>query len=100
MSNINKQENSYKVSVQQRNLISLPKEIREKLKINIGDILDIRIEGNKIIIEPYKLVPSSQAYFWSEGTQKDLLEAQHDVENGRVREFNDVNDFLEGLKND
>ncbi len=91
---------SHKVSVQRRNLISLPKEVREKLNISEGDVLDIRIEGNKIVMEPYKLIPSSQTYFWTEKTQKDMLEAKRDKEAGKIREFKNIDEFMEGLNND
>lgn len=91
---------SYKVSVQRRNLITLPSEIRKKLNISEGDVLDVRLDDNKIIIEPYKLVPSSQAYFWSNKVQKDMLEAKEDVNTGRVREFSNIDEFLEGLQDD
>lgn len=97
---LDKSKSSYKVSVQRRNLITLPKEIREKLNIAEGDVLDIHIDDNKIVIEPYKLIPSSQAYFWTKKTQHDLLEAKEDVKAGRVREFSSVDEFLKGLDND
>jgi hypothetical protein len=45
-----------------------------------------------------KLVPSSQAYFWSDKVQSDMLEAKSDVDSGNVREFNSVNEFLDGFK--
>ncbi|MDD2502516.1 MAG: AbrB/MazE/SpoVT family DNA-binding domain-containing protein [Desulfitobacteriaceae bacterium] len=89
---------SHKIFVQKRNLISLPREIREHLNIKEGDVLDIRIENNKIVIEPMKLVPSSQAYFWSETVQRDMLEAKNDVDSGNVREFNTISEFLNGIK--
>lgn len=89
---------SHKIFVQKRNLISLPREIREQLDINEGDVLDIRMDNNKIIIEPMKLIPSSQAYFWSETSQNDMLEAKNDVDSGNVREFNNVSEFLDGIK--
>ena len=89
---------SQKVFVQRRNLISLPREIRDILDINEGDVLDIRLEDNKIVIEPMKLVPSSQAYFWTEKTQNDMLEAKKDIESGNVREFKSVKEFLDGTK--
>lgn len=91
---------NHRVSVQRRNLISLPKEIREKLKIHEGDILDIRIEGDRIVMEPYKLIPTSQSYFWTETTQKDMLEAKQDVNAGKVREFLNIDDFMKGLGDD
>jgi len=89
---------SHKIFVQKRNLISLPRDIREQLNISEGDVLDVRMDNNKIIIEPMKLVPSSQAYFWSDTVQNDMLEAKNDVNSCNVREFNSISDFLDGIK--
>jgi AbrB family looped-hinge helix DNA binding protein len=89
---------SHKVFVQRRNLISIPRDIRDSLSINEGDVLDIRLVDNKIIIEPMKLVPSSQAYFWTDKTQNDLLAAKKDVESGNTREFKTVKEFLGGIE--
>ena len=90
--------NSHKIFVQKRNLISLPRDIREHMNINEGDVLDIRIDDNKIIIEPMKLVPSSQAYFWADKVQNDMLEAKKDVDSGNVREFKTISEFLDGIE--
>ena len=89
---------SYKVFVQRRNLISIPRDIRDSLSINEGDVLDIRLVDNKIIIEPMKLVPSSQAYFWTDKTQDDLQTAKKDIESGNTREFKTIKEFLDGIK--
>lgn len=89
---------SHKIFVQKRNLISIPRDIREQLNINEGDVLVVKMDNNRIIIEPMKLVPSSQAYFWSDATQNDMLEAKNDVDSGNVREFNTINEFLDGIK--
>lgn len=88
---------SYRVTVQKRHLVSLPKDVRKQLHISEGDVLDMKIDGNKIIIEPYKLIPASQAYFWTERTQKELQAAAQDVREGRIREFSDIKDYLAGL---
>jgi AbrB family looped-hinge helix DNA binding protein len=89
---------SHRIFVQKRNLISIPREIRDSLNINEGDVLDISLVDNKIIIEPMKLVPSSQAYFWANRTQRDLLDAKEDVESGNTREFKTVKEFLDGIE--
>lgn len=89
---------SHKVFVQKRNLINIPRDIRESLNIHEGDVLDIRMVDNQIIIEPMKLVPSSQAYFWSDKTQNDMLEAKKDVESGNIREFKNIKEFLKGME--
>ena len=89
---------SHKIFVQKRNLINLPRDIRESLDINEGDILDVSLVDNKIIIEPMKLIPSSQAYFWAEKTQNDMIEANNDVRSGNIREFKTIKEFLEGIE--
>ena len=90
---------SLRIAVQRRNLISLPREIREQLNIREGDVLEARVEDGKLIMEPYKLVPAGQAYFWSKQTQQDLREAEQDVAAGQVRDFANVEEYLKGLDN-
>jgi AbrB family looped-hinge helix DNA binding protein len=92
------QTSSHKIFVQKRNLINIPRDIREILNINEGDILDVSLVDNKIIIEPMKLIPSSQAYFWSDKTQRDMIEANNDVKSGNIREFNNFEEFLKDLE--
>ncbi len=41
-----------KVTITRNFQITIPKEVREKLKLNLGDQVLIHAEGNKIIVEP------------------------------------------------
>ncbi|HIE32918.1 MAG TPA: AbrB/MazE/SpoVT family DNA-binding domain-containing protein [Thermodesulfobacteriaceae bacterium] len=43
------------VKVTRKYQVTLPKEVREVLGIRVGDLLRVRVEGEKIILEP--LVP-------------------------------------------
>lgn len=52
----------------------------------------------KLSLNLMKLVPASQAYFWSDTVQNDMLEAKNDVDSGNTREFNTVSEFLDGIK--
>jgi len=40
------------VRVTRKYQITIPKKIREKLNIHVGDSLKMRVEGEKIIVEP------------------------------------------------
>jgi len=40
------------VRVTRKYQITIPKKIREKLHIRVGDSLKMRVEGEKIIVEP------------------------------------------------
>lgn len=39
-----------------RGQITLPKEVREKLGLKAGDVLLLRVEGGKIVLEPALLL--------------------------------------------
>ncbi len=40
------------VKVTRRYQVTLPKEVREALGIRGGDLLRVRVEGNRIVLEP------------------------------------------------
>lgn len=42
--------------------ITMPKELREVLEIKEGDILEVQMEKNKVILKPKILVDKSQAW--------------------------------------
>lgn len=46
---------------------------------------------------PKKLVDKSQAYFWTKRWQKGENEADEDIEAGRVKTFNSVDELIKDL---
>jgi AbrB family looped-hinge helix DNA binding protein len=42
--------------------ITMPKELREVLEIKEGDILEVQMEKNKVILKPKALVDKDQAW--------------------------------------
>jgi len=49
------------------------------------------------VLIPKKLVDKSQAYFWTKRWQKGEREADEDIEAGRVRTFDSVDELIEDL---
>jgi len=41
-----------KVKVTRKYQVTIPKEIRDRLNLKIGDVLRARLDGNKIVLEP------------------------------------------------
>ena len=41
------------VSVNQKAQVTIPKAVREKLNIQVGDILELEIKGEELILRPY-----------------------------------------------
>lgn len=80
--------------------ITLPRKMRDILKIKEGDFLQTAVEDNKIILTPQKLVDSDQAWFWTKEWQEGEKQADEDIKNGNtIGPFNNIEDALNALKN-
>lgn len=84
------------VMVQKRGVISLG-VLKKHIPLNDGDVFQVQLENGKIVLVPMKLIPSDQAWFWSEEWQKGEKEAEADITSGRVKSFENAEDLLEEL---
>jgi AbrB family looped-hinge helix DNA binding protein len=78
--------------------ITLPATIRRKLGIEEGDVVEMSIEDEKVVLAPKKLVDKSQAYFWTKKWQDAEKQAQEDIESGRVKSFGSVDELVDNLE--
>jgi len=77
--------------------ITLPAPVRKELGIEEGDIVEIEVVEEKAVLMPKKLVDKSQAYFWIKRWQEAEREADKDIEAGRVKTFDSVNELIKDL---
>ena len=77
--------------------IALPKEIIETLHLRINDYLDIKIENNKVIIEPQVVIPKDQAYFYTPEWQEGEIQADEDIKKGRVLKAKNLKELFKKL---
>lgn len=85
------------VNVMEKGLVTLPKKIRDKLNIAPGDTVDVEVRDGEVVLRPVKVIPKSQAYFWTERVQKRIRESEKDLEAGRYKEFEDVDELIREL---
>jgi len=79
--------------------ITLPKEIRLKTSMEVGDFVEVKLdEEGHIVLTPKKLVDASQAYFWTEVWQRGERKADEDIKAGRVKQFNSVTEAVKYLE--
>jgi antitoxin MazE len=78
--------------------IALPKEVVKNLDLHVNDYLDIKVEENKIIIEPQIIIPKDQAYFYTKEWQKEEAEAQEDIRKGHVTKTEDIDGLFTELE--
>lgn len=58
--------------------ITLPAGLRRAANIEEGDYIEVRVEGDSLVLTPKKLIDKSQAYFWTEQRQKGERRADED----------------------
>jgi bifunctional DNA-binding transcriptional regulator/antitoxin component of YhaV-PrlF toxin-antitoxin module len=68
------------------------------LGIEEGDLVEIDVEDERAVLMPKKLVDKSQAYFWTKRWQKGEREAAEDIEAGRVKTFDSVEELISDLE--
>lgn len=88
------------VQIKKRSVITLNAGLRKALNLAEGDVLDVSVENGKIILEPKKLIPADQQWFWTEEWQAGEREAQADLEAGQVRRFNSAEELMKDLMSD
>jgi AbrB family looped-hinge helix DNA binding protein len=78
--------------------VTLPSDVRRRLQIEEGDLMEISVEGEKVMMTPKRLIDKSQAYFWTEAWQRAEREAEVDIKAGRVKAFDTLEDLLRDLE--
>ena len=78
--------------------ITLPATIRRKLGIEEGDVVEMSIEDEKVVLAPKKLVDKSQAYFWTKKWQDAEKQAEEDISSGRIKSFGSVDELVDNLE--
>jgi len=76
--------------IQKKYRVTIPAELREKLRLNEGDRVRVSLDDGRLIIEPHWLVKSPTEKLASLGTPKRLVtepeELEEKIRKGRLRE--------------
>lgn len=88
----------YKSRLRPKGQVTVPSEIRSVLGAEEGDDLLFHMdEHGRVIISRGQVIPPDQAWFWTERWQRLEREAQADIEQGRVVEYENVDGALASL---
>jgi AbrB family looped-hinge helix DNA binding protein len=77
--------------------VTIPAEMRREVGIEEGDLIELQVVGDHLTLVPKKLIDKSQAYFWTPQWQSAEREAQNDIDEGRIEEFESVDDLFADL---
>lgn len=77
--------------------ITIPAALRKQVGIEEGDLVELQVREDHIVLTPKKLIDKSQAYFWTKEWQEAERQAQADIEAGRIEEFASVDELFADL---
>lgn len=86
------------VKVKNKYQIVIPEDVRKKLKVDIGDTLEIMEKDGSLVIKPVMFIEKSQAYFWTDKWQKGEKEAEDAKEKGKFKEFKKAEEAVKWLR--
>jgi antitoxin MazE len=83
--------------IRERAQITIPNEIIQSLNLKSGDMVDISVTDNKIVLKPVIMIEKDQAWFWTNKWQSVEKEAQKDIKEGKVFAADNLDELMEKL---
>jgi len=83
------------VKILRHGQITLPKEIRNILGVEEGDLLELGLEDARVFLQPKILVNKESVL--SEAGRVKIKEALEALEKGEVKKFSDIEDLIKDL---
>ena len=78
--------------------LTLPKKVREALRLHEGDLIEVKVKDKKIILTPQMTIDTEQAWFWTKEWQKKEAKANADIKAGRVKKFSSTKELMKELE--
>jgi len=86
------------IKVRERGQVTLPVFIRRGLNLEKGSLILAKIVDNTVVMIPQKTIEKNQDWFWTEQWQKLEVEAEKDIQEGRVKTFNSVEELFDEIE--
>jgi len=87
------------IKIGPKHQITIPKEVFNSLRLEVGDFLETRVEDNAIVLIPKKLVSKDQEWFWTKEWQEKEREADEAISKGEISgPFSKASNALKALK--
>ena len=87
------------VKIKQHHQITLPREMRRKFSVSVGDYVAIEENKKGFLIKPVAVISPDQSYFYTKEWQKTEKEASKDIIKNNVRgPFKNAKDLIKDLE--
>ncbi len=76
-----------RATLRARGQITLPDDVRRAAHLEDGDLLEVEVTPEGILLRPQKIVDATQAWFWNPEWQEGERDVEADQQAGRVTTF-------------
>lgn len=90
-------ERAHKTILRKKNIMTIPREIADRLHLVEGDEFIVTEEGGRIVLTPALSIPADQAWFWTPTWQARIAEAEADRIAGNTTVYGSEDEFLASL---
>ena len=87
-----------RATLRARGQITLPDDVRRAARLEDGDLLEVEVTAEGILLRPLKVVDATQAWFWDAEWQEGEREADVDRRAVRVTTFGSGDEMLASLQ--
>ncbi len=87
-----------RTEVRAKGQVTIPAEVREQAHLEEGDLMEVEVVDEGILLRPQKVVDTTQAWFWTSTWQGKMRRAEEDLETGRVAGFDSGEEFIKTLR--
>jgi AbrB family looped-hinge helix DNA binding protein len=84
--------------VRSKGQITIPAALRKAARIVEGDLVELEVTTDGILMRPLKAIDASQTWFWTPEWQAGEREASEDIAQKRITRHKSGKDFLFSLK--
>jgi antitoxin MazE len=78
------------VKVREKYQVTIPEDVRHKVRLKVGERVKVMARGNEIVIRPIVEIPRYQAWFWNKEWQEQTARSKKDIVKGKVKIFKSV----------
>src|SRR4030066_254566 len=79
--------------------ITIPKDAFEKLRLEVGDFLEVDVTEEGLLLVPKKLISKDQMWFWTKEWQEKEKEADEAIAKGEISgPFKNANELFQHLR--
>jgi antitoxin PrlF len=93
-------ERAHKTILRKKNIMTIPREIADRLQLAEGDEFIVTEEEGRIVLTPALSIPADQAWFWTPTWQARIAEAEADRIAGHTTVYGSEDEFLASLDED